>query len=948
MKFQKLIIQNIASIEKAEIDFTQEPLSNSGIFLITGKTGSGKTTILDCICLALYGTTPRMKNTNIEGKITDNDKEVGVNDPRVLMRRNTSECFICLSFEGNDKKHYQAEWSCRRANKRIEGSLQSKARQLTNLTDDFTLTKDKEIEQEIKKIIGLDFEQFLRTVMLSQGEFTRFLNSKDNEKAEILEKLTGVDIYSKIGKKIFEIHKEKNQKRELLRNTLSQFPTIEKEELDEKQENLEKIKTIYENNKQILDKEKIKQQWIESFVQIGKEYEEINVQYQENQAIISSEAFKKKENSIQIWRKTYDIRSKISRQSNLKNTILSLENKISQSAEQFQRLVSGYLWIKNEKSVKQNQLLQLEARLSSQKNQQELREFLQDLHSLKQGLENEKYFKEKNKKSKEKILKLKEKISKSKEKISQDLTLGLNVSKSKYQEAEMLYQKQKDSVDKFAKNLRQTLKKGDVCPVCLQRIENSLPIEEELYEIVLTLKQNYELAKKDYETLQKEYNILLAEIETNQKIYDEEKEHLEKDTSLQECEIKIKQLKEKCGFNLDEIDENQIEIAKENANEILKKIDEYNDLKRDFLILERECENTKNIFLKILSQMPEWKNQSKQEAFKINNLLLQLNDFNTFLIGLLTQLNDCKQEIGALENEIQAFLQANQEFTKEKLEVINSVVESKILEIEKDVTNLKNKHISLATSKENVEKRRKEHLGNKPEIEENQTIEQIKKNIFDLENLLKEISEQKGGLEKEIEVSLKNIEQREKLNQEFLQAERDYLKWDKLNTLIGDATGGKFRKIAQSYVLVNLINSANYHLKNLTDRYKLIVKPGTFLIELEDAYNGFTLRPATTISGGESFLVSLSLALALSDMGQHLSLDILFIDEGFGSLSKDVLQTAIETLGLLHKTLNKHVGVISHVEELQERIPVQIKVKQNGNTSSSQIEIVDNAYGILA
>jgi exonuclease SbcC len=174
------------------------------------------------------------------------------------------------------------------------------------------------------------------------------------------------------------------------------------------------------------------------------------------------------------------------------------------------------------------------------------------------------------------------------------------------------------------------------------------------------------------------------------------------------------------------------------------------------------------------------------------------------------------------------------------------------------------------------------------------------------------------------------------------------LKWDKLNTLIGDATGGKFRKIAQSYVLVNLINSANYHLKNLTDRYKLIVKPGTFLIELEDAYNGFTLRPATTISGGESFLVSLSLALALSDMGQHLSLDILFIDEGFGSLSKDVLQTAIETLGLLHKTLNKHVGVISHVEELQERIPVQIKVKQNGNTSSSQIEIVDNAYGILA
>ena len=166
------------------------------------------------------------------------------------------------------------------------------------------------------------------------------------------------------------------------------------------------------------------------------------------------------------------------------------------------------------------------------------------------------------------------------------------------------------------------------------------------------------------------------------------------------------------------------------------------------------------------------------------------------------------------------------------------------------------------------------------------------------------------------------------------------MKWDKLNTLIGDSEGKRFRKIAQSYVLVNLINSANYHLKNLTDRYKLIVKPGTFLIELEDAYNGFTLRPATTISGGESFLVSLSLALALSDMGQHLSLDILFIDEGFGSLSKDVLQVAIETLALLHKTVNKHVGIISHVEELQERIPVQIKVEQQGNNSSSKVSVI--------
>ena len=90
------------------------------------------------------------------------------------------------------------------------------------------------------------------------------------------------------------------------------------------------------------------------------------------------------------------------------------------------------------------------------------------------------------------------------------------------------------------------------------------------------------------------------------------------------------------------------------------------------------------------------------------------------------------------------------------------------------------------------------------------------------------------------------------------------------------------------------------------------------------------------------FLISLSLALALSDIGRGLSLDILFIDEGFGTLSKDVLQTAIETLGVLHKTLKKNVGIISHVEELQERIPVQIKVQQEGNTSSSMVSVLEN------
>ena len=114
---------------------------------------------------------------------------------------------------------------------------------------------------------------------------------------------------------------------------------------------------------------------------------------------------------------------------------------------------------------------------------------------------------------------------------------------------------------------------------------------------------------------------------------------------------------------------------------------------------------------------------------------------------------------------------------------------------------------------------------------------------------------------------------------------------------------------------------------------------------MEDAYQGFVSRAASTISGGESFLVSLSLALALSDIGQQLQVDTLFIDEGFGTLSGEPLQKAVETLRSLHTKAGRHVGIISHVEELQERIPVQIQVNQEGNNSSSKVKIVPEIHG---
>ena len=179
MKIKKLVLHNVASIVDAEIDFTKQPLLDTDLFLITGKTGSGKTTILDAICLALYNKVPRIVISKGDSQSINNDSLVP-SDPRKIMRQNTGEAFVKLYFVGNDGKDYCADWSVRRGKKaQVTSKLDNQIWAVLDADGNTVVSADNsrkynETEAFITQKVGLDYHQFCRTTLLAQGEFTKF------------------------------------------------------------------------------------------------------------------------------------------------------------------------------------------------------------------------------------------------------------------------------------------------------------------------------------------------------------------------------------------------------------------------------------------------------------------------------------------------------------------------------------------------------------------------------------------------------------------------------------------------------------------------------------------------------------------------------------------------------------------------------------------------------
>ncbi|HZJ94178.1 MAG TPA: AAA family ATPase [Thiopseudomonas sp.] len=266
MKILSIRLKNINALKgEWKIDFTKAPFNGSSLFAITGPTGAGKTTLLDAICLALYSRTPRMSSISK----TSNE----------LMTRHTADCLVEVEFAVKDQG-YRAFWSQRRARNKVDGALQDARTELAHLDGRIITDKLSEKPREVERLTGLDFQRFTQSMMLAQGGFAAFLEASANDRAGLLEQLTGTEIYGEISQRVYEKQKEQAQLLENLNSRAEGLLLLTADELNEAQSQLAAAEQQAQLLKQQQDKLHEQQQWRSSLDQAQASHKQAEQQFQ--------------------------------------------------------------------------------------------------------------------------------------------------------------------------------------------------------------------------------------------------------------------------------------------------------------------------------------------------------------------------------------------------------------------------------------------------------------------------------------------------------------------------------------------------------------------------------------------------------------------------------------------------------------------------------------------
>lgn len=981
MKILAIRGRNLASLEgDFEIDFTVEPLLSAGIFAISGPTGAGKSTLLDTMCLALFARTPRTdqaKENNVKLQDVSNE-QLSQSDPRFLLRRGTSSGFAEVDFMALNGHRYRTRWSVARARDKENGRLQNPRLALYNLDkEEEEQGTRSDLQARIIDLIGLTFEQFTRSVLLAQNDFSTFLKAEQGEKASLLEKLTGTELYSAISRQIFERNarakeafdliqtriqgielltdEEENDLRTRLAGTEKELQRVEKAKA-EQQALQEAVRSI---EQQITIRQRQQKEAADKLVHATElltvarhEYEKGVEEQQQSETRFKSlqqEILQARKLDIQLDTAIRDLSHS---EQQLKNVMLRKEEaekkyqaavlRRRQGAEEIARLTAWRERYKKKERIAEQLsalLLHLDAASATRSGMEAAVRSIETLRQEMAALNKQLSDLQQTSANKQQALKRAEADYRNLEeelKAVDAPALDKQIEKLRQEREQLLIEQARLEASGNIKDLRGRLQDGQPCPVCGSThhpFANQVPVAP-VSALTLQLqdlsnkKETYVAHTRHLTRLQQQLLQLHKELADSEAACKEMAGKQQLAASRQEREEAI--VKEQSTLLTQSLSAADLLFGNsewqkawlQNPETFRKTLTDFarqwhenteklHQLERQESAQKAECES-------LASFLPSLEKQAEESG--------QLHEKNRAAFSSL-QAERKKLLNGRSADSVEQEYIRRMEELKERLKKLSATQteQSGIADQTRGIADQIAKDLTEASAdllrrKAALDKWTADYLdssGGEP-----------------LEVILSRYTQEKTELAFRLRTQTENKAKVSGLQEELNVRRTESERWAKLNELAGSADGAKFRRIAQGYTLDILLNYANVQLRELTRRYRLERVPETLALQVIDRDMCDEVRTVHSLSGGESFLVSLALALGLSSLSSNrMRVESLFIDEGFGSLDAETLRVAMDALESL-RTQGRKIGVISHVQEMTERIPVRVQVSRVGNGKS--------------
>ena len=982
MKILAIRGRNLASLEgDFEIDFTVEPLLSAGIFAISGPTGAGKSTLLDTMCLALFARTPRTdqaKENNVKLQDVSNE-QLSQSDPRFLLRRGTSSGFAEVDFMALNGHRYRTRWSVARARDKENGRLQNPRLALYNLDkEEEEQGTRSDLQARIIDLIGLTFEQFTRSVLLAQNDFSTFLKAEQGEKASLLEKLTGTELYSAISRQIFERNarakeafdliqtriqgielltdEEENDLRTRLAGTEKELQRVEKAKA-EQQALQEAVRSI---EQQITIRQRQQKEAADKLVHATElltvarhEYEKGVEEQQQSEARFKSlqqEILQARKLDIQLDTAIRDLShseqprwlSVLPRKEEAEKKYQAAVLRRRQGAEEIARLTAWRERYKKKERIAEQLsalLLHLDAASATRSGMEAAVRSIETLRQEMAALNKQLSDLQQTSANKQQALKRAEADYRNLEeelKAVDAPALDKQIEKLRQEREQLLIEQARLEASGNIKDLRGRLQDGQPCPVCGSThhpFANQVPVAP-VSALTLQLqdlsnkKETYVAHTRHLTRLQQQLLQLHKELADSEAACKEMAGKQQLAASRQEREEAI--VKEQSTLLTQSLSAADLLFGNsewqkawlQNPETFRKTLTDFarqwhenteklHQLERQESAQKAECES-------LASFLPSLEKQAEESG--------QLHEKNRAAFSSL-QAERKKLLNGRSADSVEQEYIRRMEELKERLKKLSATQteQSGIADQTRGIADQIAKDLTEASAdllrrKAALDKWTADYLdssGGEP-----------------LEVILSRYTQEKTELAFRLRTQTENKAKVSGLQEELNVRRTESERWAKLNELAGSADGAKFRRIAQGYTLDILLNYANVQLRELTRRYRLERVPETLALQVIDRDMCDEVRTVHSLSGGESFLVSLALALGLSSLSSNrMRVESLFIDEGFGSLDAETLRVAMDALESL-RTQGRKIGVISHVQEMTERIPVRICVNRAGNGRS--------------